>query len=138
MDDPLQRVAKPRNPSWIAGRAAPREYWAWAFSLVVLGIGLNAALPQNQLSGGFTVALVLFQIRRLHDAGRTGWWALAAQLGPLALFIPLLIVSPDVALGVSSLAEIVGIIWIGLLRQEPAENRFGPVPGRKPVADTFS
>jgi uncharacterized membrane protein YhaH (DUF805 family) len=138
MSDPLQRATKARNPSWIAGRAAPREYWAWAFSLVMLGLALNFFLPENKLNSGFTVVLVLAQIRRLHDAGRTGWWALAAQLGPLVVLVPLLIVSPDLALGVGSLAEIIGIIWIGLLRQDTAENRFGSVPGRKPVADTFS
>jgi uncharacterized membrane protein YhaH (DUF805 family) len=103
-----------------------------------VGFALDFFLPANNLSGLLTIVLVLIQVRRLHDAGRSGWWALAAQGVPSLVLAPMLVFYPDLAFRLAGLAEIIGIFWVGLLRQDPGENRFGPPPGQKPVADVFS
>lgn len=66
------------------------------------------------------------QVRRLHDVGRSGWWALLAQLWPIALLLT------PISL---ELLELVGMatglavtIAIGAVPGSRGENRFGPPP----------
>lgn len=67
--------------SYLAGRAARREYWATLGALVV---GIIAAWALGDVASGMpSTAIMLFVIavhalqtvRRLHDAGYSRWWA---------------------------------------------------------------
>src|SRR5437868_6877627 len=64
---------------WLAGRANRREYWLWtvpifAVATVLVGFG------HPVLSAVSSLPLLFVCIRRLHDLGRTGWWAPAINV----------------------------------------------------------
>lgn len=80
MSDRLQDAVSGAGPKkgfgdWIAGRANRKEYWLWLGPiLAVLFVAGFMGIPGVEL----VVALPMWfaWIRRLHDLGRTGWWAL--------------------------------------------------------------
>jgi uncharacterized membrane protein YhaH (DUF805 family) len=113
---------------WLAGRASRREYWIW----VVAAFGLSVILGELIHSGGssaMTVVLICAQVRRLHDFGRTGWWALGATLAPVAVMIPVWIaVSLTVGLLAAVVVELALIVWIGAVPGDAGANRFGDPP----------
>ncbi len=112
----------------LRGRAGRREYWV--FSLVfagiwlllravddIAGLHLDADGERGAASTLFALALLLpllaVGVRRLHDAGRSGWWLLAGLLpvvGPLAIAV------------------------LMLLPGHARSNRFGAVPAFPPDA----
>jgi uncharacterized membrane protein YhaH (DUF805 family) len=112
----------PRRPSWLAGRAGRREYWFLVAMIFALGFvpGLRSA------NSALTVVLALVQARRIHDFGRTGWWALLAAVAPAAALPLMMVTSLEAALGVGLLLELALIVWIGVIPGDPDENRFGP------------
>jgi uncharacterized membrane protein YhaH (DUF805 family) len=125
----------------LAGRGNRKEYWL--FVIVAVGLGVAADFLLNR-SGGVGVGGVVFvaQIRRLHDLGRSGWWAVGLQAGTLGLGVAL------VALGHSEqqapilvgAATLLIVVVLGLPRGTPHANRFGPPPGKAAadLAQTFS
>ncbi|MDP9429930.1 MAG: DUF805 domain-containing protein [Actinomycetota bacterium] len=99
------------------GRARRSEYWYFALFTVlvyvaaavvdaVIGVALFGLLAPLAL----LLPSLAVTVRRLHDTGRTGWWALLA-LVPLANLVLLLFACFD---------------------SEPGPNRFGPSP-KQPV-----
>ncbi len=127
------------------GRARRAEYW-W---FVLFGLGTNLIGSALDMLFGwaevgvfgtlFALALLLpsvaVLVRRLHDTGRTGWWALLPfALAPLG-------VAGGAALGESGIA-VAGVaalaIWIvaiiALARPgTPGPNRFGDDPKATPA-----
>lgn len=97
-----------------AGRARREEYWMFflfnVIAIVVLG-AIDAMIGLGLL--GFVYAVAVFipglavTVRRLHDSGRTGWWALIG-LVPFIGFVILLIFM--------------------VLDSEPGDNAYGPNP----------
>ena len=91
------------------GRAGRREFWV--FSLMcggiwlllravddIAGLHLDAHGERGAVSTLFALALLVpllaIGVRRLHDAGRSGWWLLAGLLpvlGPLAITVLMLL-----------------------------------------------
>lgn len=76
--------------------------------------------------------LILLGVPRLHDIGKSGWlvlWPIGLEIVGLIValgFLPL-----DSAMAVMGVVAsiIFGLmIWLGCLRGEDAENRFGPPP----------
>lgn len=132
MDDPHHPAGLPKPAPWfpwLAGRAGRREYWV--FVGVLFGVGLAAEyFPGGpQLSSGLSAVLMLEQIRRMHDCGRSGWWAVAALFAPLIVTIPMVAFGlPAAGLIAAVVLGVVQIIWIGLIRGDADENRFGPPP----------
>lgn len=136
MSDEAGAPAKRR--SWLAGRSSRKEYW---ISVVVLFAAswIVGSIPRLQAgSTGLSGVLIVVQVRRLHDFGRTGWWALPATVAPLAALVPMVVTTFEVALLVALAAELAVIAWIGAIAGDPQENRFGPAPGAKPLKDVFS
>jgi uncharacterized membrane protein YhaH (DUF805 family) len=125
--------APPRRPEsptrrwnwWLAGRSSRREYGVY----IVLILALSAVLSSAKGVGvGLTMALIFVQIRRVHDLGRTGWWAVAATLAPLAALLLAATVGWDNAMLIGMAIEIVLLVAIGVIPGEAEENRFGPPP----------
>ncbi len=130
MSDPHDPVgvAKPRGWFWwLAGRAGRREYWLYVGLLVLLSLVLSHSPPIVHL--GFAAALLFVQIRRLHDYGRSAWWAVAATLAPLILVAALFyLAGEDIATLVGTAIELILLVLIGALPGDAGHNRFGPPP----------
>jgi len=92
-----------RNYATFDGRAQRAEFWYWFLFVIVSNMliafvetTINAAAPGNAaiLTGAFSLAVFLpglaVLVRRLHDTGRSGFWAfltLVPVLGGLILLI---------------------------------------------------
>lgn len=125
--DPIG-VAKPQGWFWwLGGRASRREYWVYVGLLILLSLVLRYAPPIVGLV--FNMVLIFVQIRRLHDFGRSGWWAAAAMLASLVPAAPLVFLAGEgVAILVGTAIALVLIVLIGALRGDVGDNRFGPPP----------
>lgn len=99
------------------GRAQRKEYWMFAlFNLVIMivltlvGGGGEGGLG-DVLSGLYSLAVmvpsVAVTVRRLHDIGRSGWWA-------LLMIVPL----------VGALV----LIFFAIQDSQPEANEYGPNP----------
>ena len=111
----LQRYAQ------FTGRSQRKEYWyfflfTFIFSLILGFIeNLTGIVDESSgwgfLTGIFFLAMfiptIAVTVRRLHDTGRTGWWAL----------LPLVPIVGGIAL-----------LVLCALDSEPGSNRFGPNP----------
>ncbi|MDB5465739.1 MAG: hypothetical protein JWQ46_501 [Phenylobacterium sp.] len=118
--------APPRRPSWLGGRAGRREYWFLVAMIFALGFALSFVPGLRSANSALTVVLALVQARRIHDFGRTGWWALLAAVAPAAALPLMMVTSLEAALGVGLLLELALIVWIGVIPGDADENRFGP------------
>lgn len=114
-----------------AGRCPRGRFWFAAVALL-----LAAAIYEALV--GPTLKLVTFWIvypallasgacvvsKRLHDRGRTGWWAALVLLA-----VALIWRAPS---GVSVLVSLPVLVWstveLGLMAGEQGANRFGPSP----------
>lgn len=145
MTDKLQEAASGRTgptrgfSAWIAGRARRREYWAWVAPLIVALFALElAGVPLAGLIVG--IPMLMVWIRRLHDLGRSGWFApLINIVSNGASWLFMAFSSVEVA-GLVSLAILVAVlITLGAIPGQPRINAYGAPPGRVgQVAETFS
>jgi uncharacterized membrane protein YhaH (DUF805 family) len=122
-------VAKTIGPFWwLGGRAGRREYAVSVALLFVVGFVLSYAA--RLVGDGLAIVLLFAQIRRVHDFGRSAWWAVGAYLAPLVLALPVMMMTgqEDAALAVGYLATLVQIVVIGVIPGSPGDNRFGPPP----------
>jgi uncharacterized membrane protein YhaH (DUF805 family) len=124
--DPIG-VAKPQGWSWwIQGRASRREYWTYVGLLIGIGLILQNAAPIVSIIGA--TALLLVQIRRVHDFGRSGWWAFAALVAPLICLPLMLVATVETTNTVGELMTLGLVTVVGAFPGEAGENRFGPPP----------
>ena len=143
MNDRLQDVASGRGDKsgsgWFNSRAGRRDYWLWVgpLFLLVLGLGAFAKLALALLA---SVAILLIWIRRLHDLGRTGWWAPGINVvSNLAAFALQAALPGGAGALLGILVYCAVIVTLGVLPGQPRANEFGPPPGPrgKDLADTF-
>ena len=121
----------------LRGRANRKEYWLYVLALLAVGMLMAEIAPILGLAGALVVLYA--QVRRLHDFGRTGWWAGAALLVQIPLaFVLLYTLGEEPALLVGNLLILVPIAVIGAIPGHPHENRFGPPPGQRRLKDVFS
>ncbi|HSV03416.1 MAG TPA: DUF805 domain-containing protein [Phenylobacterium sp.] len=113
------------------GRLGRRQYWAIlaANALVCVGAALVLELPSGAAASLVWLAMAA---GRLHDLGRSGWWAaglLVFEAGAVtaASTVGPLMVAPIAYLG--ALLLVACSLWLGVAEGEPGENRFGPPPG---------
>lgn len=139
MNDPVREAASGRpgqRENWLAGRSDRKEYWICAIVLIavyaVLGaVGFEAG------SGASAWAMLMIQIRRFHDLGRTGWWAAALLVGQFAVAVPLAFMGP-LGIGLATLISLAVLVVMGAIPGQPFENRFGPPRGQRPLSQVFS
>ena len=130
--DPAQgqklAVAEPSGVFWwLKGRSGRREYWTHFAVLLAVSVLLGRAPPIVQISP--TVVLMFLQIRRVHDLGRSGWWAVAATVAPIVLIVPVMrVASLEVATITGVILELLLIAAIGVPPGDADDNRFGPPP----------
>ncbi len=104
-----------KNYAVFEGRASRTEFWMFMLFNVIITILLtlieNFANMNGYLSGIYGLATILpliaVGVRRLHDAGKSGWWYFLC-------LIPLI-------------GSIILLIFF-CFGSEERENRFGPVP----------
>ena len=117
---------------WWQGRINRASY------LVVLGfvLVLFAVLTVFQKRGSFAeVVLIMLTVPRLHDIGKSGWWAggfLLAEITIVAIsivFLPLEAIS--IPLGFFIILVFGLMIWLGTIPGQPEANKYGepPAPG---------
>ncbi|MER5720159.1 DUF805 domain-containing protein [Streptomyces sp. NPDC002132] len=100
---------------WVfSGRARRAEYWMFTLISTIIYLALMFADDQagNEVpTTAFTLAIALpslgVTVRRLHDTGRTGWWALIGVLPCVGLITLLIFTAED------------GV---------PGRNKYGPNP----------
>lgn len=145
---PLRRYAE------FGGRSTRTELVAfYLLVMLVLAIGVVSSLfvPVLRSAGiavvGWLLLLTLLcpsvalAVRRLHDSGRSGWWALLALPGnALQLFDDFYTgpaLDPEIAAPLADLAGLAGLASFGLLvlllwNDDPEPNRYGPNPRMDP------
>ncbi|MFL5296625.1 MAG: DUF805 domain-containing protein [Phenylobacterium sp.] len=130
MDDPHSHVgvAAPEGALWwVRGRAGRREYWAYVGAIVLLCFTLQWVPPVASLVGATVLALL--QARRLHDFGRSGWWAVAAMAAPIPVaLMTYAMASEEEAILAGTIVTFGLIVLIGAIPGDPGGNRFGPAP----------
>ena len=119
-----------------AGRLGRVAFLLGAAGLLALGLVVRAVVPSDlQWLGWLVDPPLLFcgcciTSKRLHDRGRTGWWA-GVILGSLICVW----VRPQ---GFFAFLSILVLVWaaveLGLIAGEPGANRFGPSPARPATA----
>ncbi|MBQ9217090.1 MAG: DUF805 domain-containing protein [Muribaculaceae bacterium] len=146
------------------GRARRSEFWNWALAHLIVSVifsflatfltlGFYESIdePMNPLKSPSNITsailgLALFlpnlgvTVRRLHDTGRSGWWAVA----PLLLYVPLAWVvvvmgngDSNMFLGILAVMGVVAllaiaysivmIVWL-VQDSDPKPNQYGPSP----------
>ena len=90
-------------------------------------IGLALDAPPG-VGIGLGIVTLFVQVRRVHDFGRSAWWAVAAWLAPIAVLPAYFIAGEDTVALLALSIEIAGMIWIGVIPGDAHENRFGPPP----------
>jgi len=125
---------------WIGGRANRKSYWLWMgpiFAILILcGV---FGVPGVELVFGLPMLFVW--IRRLHDLGRTGWWAPVINIAiGIVGWIETGVTSPGGEGGMlQALFSLAALIILGALPGQSRANAYGPQPGRKSeLAETFA
>jgi len=145
MSDRLQEAASGRAgrskgfSRWVAGRARRREYWLWVVPIMTVGIALEmAGVPGRNLIIGLPILLAW--IRRLHDLGRSGWFApLINVVINVASFGFVALLGAENGSIAAFLLYAAALVAMGSVPGQPRTNAYGPPPGKLgEVAETFS
>ncbi|HEY4135677.1 MAG TPA: DUF805 domain-containing protein [Alphaproteobacteria bacterium] len=118
-----------QNYATFRGRAPRAEYWYFALFCTVATIVLQVIWPP--LASAFNLATLIPTLavgwRRLHDAGRSGWWGLL-PLASLPLWGLAIALKSDgwayAALAATVLFAIIVLFWL-CQKGSAADNRFG-------------
>jgi uncharacterized membrane protein YhaH (DUF805 family) len=137
--------------AWYGGRSNRKQYWIMMLVLIALGVAIQFIPGVKAGSIGVGVVWLMVWGRRLHDIGRSAWWGaipfiLAGVCGFFGEVQVGLATSSPSAEGAVSQQELVGLalllvgllvqfgftIWLGVVKGDPNENRFGAPAGGKP------
>lgn len=114
------------------GRINRTTFWLAIGVIVIFYIVLNLLSTKPQGVQEFVLAMAC--VPRLHDIGKSAWWAFVAFVVEIVVVVgafavlPAQFVSLPVALFTLILAGL--IIWLGLIPGDPLANRFGEPPSR--------
>jgi uncharacterized membrane protein YhaH (DUF805 family) len=104
------------------GRINRATYWVF---LAILVAGVTAFVLLTKLPAPYTMfVLVALCTPRLHDFGRSGWWA----GGVLIAYIILELASTSELRGLFLILMMLGLILLGIWRGRPGPNKYGPEP----------
>lgn len=106
--------------------------------LVCVGLIVSLYVLFNLISSKHTavseVVLILVCVPRLHDIGKSGWWAGGFFLAEIVIAVisfaslPLQLATVPLGLFVVIVAGL--MIWLGAIAGDPLANRFGEPPAR--------
>lgn len=140
MTEQIIGTERPRRTKFAAalhGRYNRKYYWAMLGALCLAGVVIR--LMGGHLGYAMSGPMMFVMVRRLHDFNRTGWWALALTLGPVALMLALAPFAPPTTTApFITLIALVWLVWLGCIPGDPNENRFGPAPGAPDLDEVFS
>ena len=123
---------------WFEGRGRRREFWAWVAPAMIAAFALGA-VGQAWAALPFGILVTCAMIRRFHDLGRSGWWAVVVNVASRAVsFLAAAAFGPDLGAAVSLLPFLAVIVVLGALPGQRDRNAFGPPPGRRDVAEAFT
>ncbi|MBV7700099.1 DUF805 domain-containing protein [Streptomyces sp. TRM70350] len=96
-----------------SGRARRKEYWMFALVYTIIAVVLAivdaAVLGSQILTAILTIGLLLpglgVTVRRLHDAGRTGWWILIGIIPLVGSIVMLVFLCLDGEAGANKYGE---------------------------------
>jgi uncharacterized membrane protein YhaH (DUF805 family) len=136
MSDRLRGLADGRSApksrfNWLAGRGGRLEYWLLVTPLFVLililgGVGMPTAAVVP------AVGVTFVWIRRLHDLGRSGWFAALINVATnLLSFLLKLVIGSTPAMLVALLLWLAVLVTLGVLPPEPRDNAYGPPRRRR-------
>ena len=90
-----------KNYANFADRASRKEYWvffivSWVILLVLGGLGFWLGLTPLLVVAGIVLLVLLvpsiaIAVRRLHDAGYSGWWYLLVLVPYVGFIVPFII-----------------------------------------------
>lgn len=140
--------------SFFTGRSNRQEYWISVALLFVAAAVLDVLHMQNAIAA-VSIMWVITWMRRLHDIGKPGWWALI----PILLIVAVVFIGfalggeplvkaltaieamqtnyavPDnvvyllLGIGIASVVIQLGFtIWLGAKKGDDGSNRFGAPP----------
>ena len=138
---------------FFTGRSNRQEYWISVGLLIVVAMVLSY-FQMQAASAAITIMWIVTWVRRLHDVGKSGWWAAAPILLLVALIFGALLFGgggfekvvlaieagdeksiPDNAttlfIGVALIGLIVQFgftIWLGIQTGNVEKNKYGPPP----------
>jgi uncharacterized membrane protein YhaH (DUF805 family) len=105
-------------------------YWMLLAALIVIYAVLNA-ISSKQVAVSEGVLIVLC-IPRLHDIGRSGWWAGGVFLLEIGIaligFTTLPLQEATIIMGAFVLLIAALLVWLGTIPGEPGPNRYGDPP----------
>ncbi len=122
-----------------SGRSTREEYWMFTLIYIVVYMALSA-ISYMLGSTFFDVILTVLSIavivpslsitaRRLHDAGKSGWWQLSPYIGMVFIVIGMAQESQMLMLGGTALMLglfIALLFW--LVKPSDEDNQYGPKP----------
>jgi uncharacterized membrane protein YhaH (DUF805 family) len=121
------------------GRAPRASSWIATVILLVVGAAYDnlAPAPLHWITGWFVYPPLFYSgacvlSKRLHDRGRSGWWAALVLVAIVAVWpAPGRIFGPLAFL--FGLVVVWAIVELGVMPGELGANRYGPNPLRPPV-----
>lgn len=118
---------------WWSGRINRASYWTSLGLCAALYILLNL-ISKKQVAVS-EVILVILCVPRLHDVGKSGWWAGGVVLAEIVLvvisFVTLPIDTATIPVGIFAIVVLGLLIWLGAIPGQPETNKYGepPAPG---------
>lgn len=123
-----------------SGRAQKKEFWYFQLCQILISIIINGyaiiILQENTESSLMhTVSLLFFcifflpdmsvTVRRLHDIGKTGWWAILKVVSYLYLILIQLYVNISIFIALIEIVSVITLIIFCCIDTEEKENQWG-------------
>jgi uncharacterized membrane protein YhaH (DUF805 family) len=116
------------------GRINRPTYFLGLAILIAAYAALNAVMTRP--TGVSEILIILLMVPRLHDIGKSGWWAGAMILGEivvvaLAAWAAITLKNDDIILIASGLFVLVMLgllVLLGCIRGQPQSNKWGAAP----------
>jgi len=126
-----------------SGRASRSEYWYFYLFCMLIGFvgsifdAAGAPAVSALISLGIVLPSLAATVRRLHDAGHSGWWLLAPVLGLIGIGLAFALIgagahNPDalmapfmIVLGLGYFGWLIAMLVFMCQRGTPGPNRFG-------------
>src|SRR5690349_14984114 len=111
--------------NWLRGRSDRKEYWTFVAIVVAISVALGLAVRDGSNTWS-TGAILVIQIRRFHDLGRTGWLAVALLVVQFVVIVPMIVAPGDAGILPATAISLAAVVALGVIPGQPHENHYGP------------